>query len=80
MMKVLKNDPSRLERRRMYPLLEPGVGGYRAEFPGTSSPQMVRNCTGEILAELPDDYLGSTELVKLSPTYQKSVHHYLATD
>lgn len=61
-------------------LTRAGVGGYRAEFPGTSSPHMVRNCTGEILVELPDDYLGSRELVKFSPTYQKSAHHYLATD
>ena len=78
MIKGLKNSTSRQERRGVGYLQDQRWRGYREEFPGASSSRTARNSGGETPAELQDNYTGRRELVEFSPTWQKSVHHYLS--
>lgn len=78
MIKGLKNSTSRQERRGVGYLQDQRWRGYREEFPGASSSRTARNSGGETPAELEDNYTGRRELVEFSPTWQKSVHHYLS--
>lgn len=79
MIKVLKNGSSWQERQSVDNLQKQRWRGRREEFPGTSSSGTVGNFGGETPAELRGNYIGSKELVEFSPTWQKSVHHYLAS-
>lgn len=69
MIKGLENSTSRQERRRVDYLQDQRWRGYKEEFPGTNSSHTVRNSGGETPAELPDNYMGSRELVEFSPTW-----------